>query len=149
MRIKKIGIMILSGILACSAPAAASAGDISEQIQEVVTEENIDSLLEDPDKVVDIIYYVKDYIDQQDITDEDILSVIDMASEQFQITFSDSDRDVILKIAKKFKDMDVDREELKKNVEKMYDAMEFFGVDAADIKALFDKAADFLKDIFG
>ena len=135
LRLKKIGIMIVSGILACSAPAAVFGGEIVEQVQDVITEETIDSLLEDPDKVVDVILYVKEFVDQQDITDEDIRNAIDMAAEHFQIGLSDSDRDAILKIVKKFKDMDVDREELKKDVEKVYDAMDFFGVDAGDIKS--------------
>lgn len=148
MKFKKTGIMILSGILTCSAPAGVLAGDPVDQIQEIVTEEAIDSILEDPDRAVDVILFVKDYIDQQDITDEDIRNAIDMASEHFQISLSDSDKDTILKITKKFKDMDVDRDELKKDVKKVYNAIHFFGIDASDIINLFDKAMDFLKDFF-
>lgn len=147
MKLKRINMIILSAVLTCTAPAAVYAEDIAEQISDAVTEDAIDSLMNDPDKVVDIIVYVKEFIDQQDITDEDIRSAIDLAGEHFEVNLSDSDKDAILKLAKKFKDMEVDREQLKKDVKKVYGAMEFFGIDAEDVKGILDKAVDFIRGI--
>ena len=149
MKLKRTGAFLLSGILMCTSPAAVFADDFSEILQDAVTEETIDSLLNDPDMVVDIIMYVKDFIDEQDITDEDIKNVIVKAADHFEVQLSDSDMDTILEIVKKFKNVEVDREKLKKDVEKIYKAMNIFGVDSEDVKNIFDKAVDFVTSILG
>ena len=59
MRIKKAGIFIIAAALTCTAPAVPSmAADTSESVQEIISDNEIDSLVSDPDKVVDIIMYV-------------------------------------------------------------------------------------------
>ena len=60
MRIKKAGIFIIAAAITCTAPAVpAIAADTSESVQEIISDNEIDSLVSDPDKVVDIIMYVK------------------------------------------------------------------------------------------
>ena len=66
MTIKKLGALILAGTIMCTTPAVpAMASDSSTAVQEVITDNAIDSLASDPDAVVDIIMYVKDAVDQQ------------------------------------------------------------------------------------
>ena len=61
MKIKKIGILMIAGTLMCTSPAATvMASDATETVQEIITDNEIDSLVSDPDKVVDIIMYAKD-----------------------------------------------------------------------------------------
>ena len=60
MRIKKAGILIIAAAITCTTPAVpAMAADTSESVQEIISDNEIDSLVSDPDKVVDIIMYVK------------------------------------------------------------------------------------------
>ena len=66
MRIKKLGALILAGTLMCTTPVMpVMASDATETVQEIITDNEIDSLVSDPDKVVDIIMYAKDQVAQQ------------------------------------------------------------------------------------
>ena len=80
MRIKKAGIFIIAAAITCTAPAVpAIAADTSESVQEIISDNEIDSLVSDPDKVVDIIMYVKNEAAKQDISDDQIRSLIQTA----------------------------------------------------------------------
>ncbi len=71
MRIKKAGIFIIAAAITCTTPAVpAMAADTSESVQEIISDNEIDSLVSDPDKVVDIIMYVKNEAAKQDISDD-------------------------------------------------------------------------------
>lgn len=75
MRIKKAGIFIIAAAITCTTPAVpAMAADTSESVQEIISDNEIDSLVSDPDKVVDIIMYVKNEAAKQDISDDQIRS---------------------------------------------------------------------------
>lgn len=149
MNIKKLTAVLLAGSLTCMAPAAVYASDTSETISEDVLMENeIDSLLSDPDKAVDVILYVKDLIDQQDISDEEILSFIDQASEHFGISFSDDEKNSLLNIIKAVKDMEINEEELRSTVTKVYDKMEELGIGKEEVKGFLEKAVDFIQSLF-
>lgn len=133
MKVKKLGALILAGVLTCTTPSAVFADDITE---EILMDTAIDTLLSDPDKVADIVIYVKDAIDQQDISDDDILYVIDQAAENFDVDLSDSDKESLLKIVKKFKNMDIDEDQLRSDIKSVYDKLESMGVDKEDVKEI-------------
>ena len=76
MRIKKAGILIIAAAITCTTPAVpAMAADTSESVQEIISDNEIDSLVSDPDKVVDIIMYVKNEAAKQDISDDQTMPV--------------------------------------------------------------------------
>lgn len=77
MKVKKLGVLILAGVLTCTSPAAVFAEEVTEESR---IDTAIDSLLENPDEIADIVIYVKDLIDEQDISDEDITDLIDQAA---------------------------------------------------------------------
>lgn len=144
MKVKRLGALILAGVLTCTAPSAVFADDITE---EILMDTAIDSLLSDPDKVADIVIYVKDAIDQQDISDDDIRYVIDQAAENFDVDLSDSDKESLLKIVKKFKDMDIDEDQLRSDIKSVYDKLESLGIDKEDVKGVLGKLINFAKSI--
>lgn len=144
MKVKKLGALILAGVLTCTTPSAVFADDITE---EILMDTAIDTLLSDPDKVADIVIYVKDAIDQQDISDDDILYVIDQAAENFDVDLSDSDKESLLKIVKKFKNMDIDEDQLRSDIKSVYDKLESMGVDKEDVKGVLGKLINFAKSI--
>lgn len=148
MNIKKLTAILLAGSLTCMTPAAVYASDTSGTISEDILMDNeIDSLLSDPDKAVDVILYVKDLIDQQDISDEEISSFIDQASENFGISFTEDEKKSLLNIIKAVKDMDIDEEKLRDTVTKVYDKMEELGIGKEEVKGLLEKAVDFVKSL--
>ena len=144
--------MILAGVLSCTAPAAVYAGDDTvdtavDAAVDILKDSEIDSLLSDPDKVVDIIMYVKESIGNQDVSDEDIMQVIGLAEESLQVQISDSDKETLIKIFRKFQDMDLDEEQLKSQVHKIYDKLESLGITSDDVKGFVEKTIDFVKSL--
>ena len=63
--------------------------------------------IRDRDKAVDVIMYVKELVDQQEVSDEEIDQAIDMAAEHFQISITDADKEKLVDLFEKFKDMDL------------------------------------------
>ena len=48
MKIKKFGALIMAGVLMCTAPAASvMASDAADTVQEIITDNEIDSLASD------------------------------------------------------------------------------------------------------
>ena len=73
----------------------------------------IDSLVSDPDKVVDIIMYVKNEAAKQDISDDQIRSLIQTAESTAGVSLSEEEENRIIKIVKQIKDSDIDEEQLR------------------------------------
>lgn len=146
MKVKKTGALILAGVLTCTTPEVVFAEDTAAA-EEMIMDEVVDSLLSDPDKVADIIIFVKDMVDQQDLSDEELLNLIDEAVVQFNVDLSDSDKESILSLVKKFKDMDIDEEQLRENISSAYDKLESLGVDKESVKGILGKLIDFAKSI--
>lgn len=146
MMIKKIAAIVMAGMVACTAPVSVMAAE--NVSQEIVMEDELDSLLSDPDKAVDVIMYVKELVDQQEVSDEEIDQAIDMAAEHFQISITDADKEKLVDLFEKFKDMDIDEEELRSNVKKVYEKMDEWGIGKEDVKNFLEKGIDFVKSLF-
>lgn len=149
MRIKKLGALILAGTIMCTTPAVpAMASDSSTAVQEVITDNAIDSLASDPDAVVDIIMYVKDAVDQQDISDEQIKSLIQTAESTVGVSLTDEEENKVVKIVKQVKDTNIDEEQLRSTVTKVYDKLEELGIGKEEVKGILNKLFDFAKSFF-
>ncbi len=144
MKVKKLGALILAGVLTCTSPAAVFAEEITE---ENAINTVIDSLLENPDQIADIVIYAKNLIDEQDISDEEITDVIDQAAEHFQISISETEQETLLKLIVKFRDMDIDEEQLREDIKKVYETLDDLGIEKEDVKGIFGKLMDFAKNI--
>ena len=149
MTIKKLGALILAGTIMCTTPAVpAMASDSSTAVQEVITDNAIDSLASDPDAVVDIIMYVKDAVDQQDISDEQIKSLIQTAESTVGVSLTDEEENKVVKIVKQVKDTNIDEEQLRSTVTKVYDKLEELGIGKEEVKGILKKLFDFAKSFF-
>ena len=149
MIIKKLGALILAGTIMCTTPAVpAMASDSSTAVQEVITDNAIDSLASDPDAVVDIIMYVKDAVDQQDISDEQIKSLIQTAESAVGVSLTDEEENKVVKIVKQVKDTNIDEEQLRSTVTKVYDKLEELGIGKEEVKGILNKLFDFAKSFF-
>mgnify|MGYP002599934189 CR=1 FL=1 len=147
MRIKKAGILIIAAAITCTTPAVpAMAADTSESVQEIISDNEIDSLVSDPDKVVDIIMYVKNEAAKQDISDDQIRSLIQTAESTAGVSLSEEEENRIIKIVKQIKDSD--EEQLRSAVTKAYDKLEEMGIGKEEVKGILHKLADFAKSLF-
>ena len=142
MRIKKAGILIIAAAITCTTPAVpAMAADTSESVQEIISDNEID-------KVVDIIMYVKNEAAKQDISDDQIRSLIQTAESTAGVSLSEEEENRIIKIVKQIKDSDIDEEQLRSAVTKAYDKLEEMGIGKEEVKGILHKLADFAKSLF-
>ena len=149
MRIKKFGALVLAGAIMCTTPAIpAMASDASATVQEVITDNAIDSLTSDPDEVVEIIMNVKDAMAQQDISDEQIKSLIQTAESTVGVSLTDEEENKVVKIVKQVKDSNIDEEQLRSTVTKFYDKLEEMGIGKEEVKGILHKLVDFAKSLF-
>lgn len=152
MKIKKFSALILAGILTCTAPAAVYADQSTDamvdQAVELLEQTGVDEFLSDPDNVVDVIVAVKDTIGQADVSDEELSAAIDTAAQAAGFTLSDSDRSTLVSLYNKFKNIDINEEELRTQVNKVYDKLDSLGITKDDVKGVFGKLVDMVKSIF-
>ena len=152
MRINKLTAIVLAGAISCTAPAMVYADDTSaavDQAVEMLQESGVDELLSDPDKVVDIIVAAKEAVGQTDVSDDTISSAIDVAASSLGVTLSDSDNSTLVSLYNKFKNMDLDEEQLRSQINQVYDKLESLGITKEDVKGVFGKLVSLVKDILG
>lgn len=152
MRINKLIAIVLAGAISCTAPAMVYADDTSaavDQAVEMLQESGVDELLSDPDKVVDIIVAAKEAVGQTDVSDDTISSAIDVAASSLGVTLSDSDKSTLVSLYNKFKNMDLDEDQLRSQINQVYDKLESLGITKEDVKGVFGKLVSLVKDILG
>lgn len=152
MRINKLTAIVLAGAISCTAPAMVYADDTSaavDQAVEMLQESGVDELLSDPDKVVDIIVAAKEAVGQTDVSDDTISSAIDVAASSLGVILSDSDKSTLVSLYNKFKNMDLDEEQLRSQINQVYDKLESLGITKEDVKGVFGKLVSLVKDILG
>lgn len=148
MKIKKIGILMIAGTLMLTAPAATvMASDATETVQEIITDNEIDSLVSDPDKVVDIIMYAKDKVAEQDISDEQIREIIQAGEETAGVTLTEEEENKLINIVKEIKNADINEEQLRSTVNKVYDKLEEMGIGKKEVKGILQKLIELAKNI--
>lgn len=150
MKINKLSAFILAGVLTCTTPAmvyADTTSDAVDQAVSVLENSGVDDLLSDPDKVVDIIVAAKDAIGQIDVSDEEISNAIDVAASGLGISLTDSEKSTLVQLYNKFKNMNLDENELRAQITKVYDKLESLGITKDDVKGVIGKLIDIAKSL--
>lgn len=139
---------MMAGALAFSVPVPAMASGFDTSSLEALIDSGVDAVFSDPDQTVDIIMYVKDKIGQQDVTDDQIRTVINEAADAFQISLTDSEKDNLVDLARKVKDANIDEDELRSDVNAVFDKMDALGVEKNDVKGFLKKILNLVKGWF-
>ena len=150
MKINKLSAFILAGVLTCTTPAmvyADTTSDAVDQAVSVLENSGVDDLLSDPDKVVDIIVAAKEAIGQVDVSDEEISNAIDVAASGLGISLTNSEKSTLVQLYNKFKNMDIDENELRSQITKVYDKLESLGITKDDVKGVIGKLIDIAKSL--
>ena len=138
----------MAGVLMCTAPAASvMASDAADTVQEIITDNEIDSLASDPDAVVDIIMYAKDQVAQQDISDDQIREIIQAGENTAGVSLTEEEENKLITIVKKVKDTNIDEEQLRSTVTKVYDKLQEMGIGKEEVKGILHKLVDFAKSL--
>ena len=146
--IKKLTGIMMAGALAFSVPVPAIASGFDTSSLEALIDSGVDAVFSDPDQTVDIIMYVKDKIGQQDVTDDQIRTVINEAADAFQISLTDSEKDNLVDLARKVKDANIDEDELRSDVNAVFDKMDALGVEKNDVKGFLKKILNLVNGWF-
>ena len=146
--IKKLTGIMMAGALAFSVPVPAIASGFDTSSLEALIDSGVDAVFSDPDQTVDIIMYVKDKIGQQVVTDDQIRTVINEAADAFQISLTDSEKDNLVDLARKVKDANIDEDELRSDVNAVFDKMDALGVEKNDVKGFLKKILNLVKGWF-
>ena len=146
--IKKLTGIMMAGALALSVPVPAIASGFDTSSLEALIDSGVDAVFSDPDQTVDIIMYVKDKIGQQDVTDDQIRTVINEAADAFQISLTDSEKDNLVDLARKVKDANIDEDELRSDVNAVFDKMDALGVEKNDVKGFLKKILNLVEGWF-
>ena len=148
---KKFSALVLAATLACTTPVMVYAQDSSsemvDQAVEILKDNGVDDLLSNPDKVVDLIMQTKEILGQVDVTDEEIGSALDVAAESVGGTLTDSDKTTLIQLYNKFKNTDLDEEQLRSQVNKVYNKLEELGITKEDVKGILGKLVDLARSI--
>ena len=147
MKINKLSAFILAGALTCTAPAMVYADQTTDaavdQAVELLEQSGVDDLLSDPDKVVDLIISAKETLGTVNVTDDQISSALDVAAGELGVTLSD--KSTLIQLYNKFKNMDLDENELRSQVNKVYDKLESLGITKEDVKGILGKLVELVK----
>ena len=143
-RLNKVTALVIAGVISCTSPMmvmASDSGSVMSQAEEILKDNEVGSLASDPDKVGDIIVYVKGLFDSNQITDDEISQGIDEAADHFGVSLNEDDKSSLVNIISKFRGIEM----IKGYVSDAYSTLKDMGVTKSDVKNIFEKAIEFIK----
>ena len=143
--IKMMKINKLSAFIPAMVYADQTTDAAVDQAVELLEQSGVDDLLSDPDKVVDLIISAQETLGTVNVTDDQISSALDVAAGELGVTLSDSDKSTLIQLYNKFKNMDLDENELRSQVNKVYDKLESLGITKEDVKGILGKLVELVK----
>ena len=147
-RLNKVTALVIAGVISCTSPMmvmASDSGSVMSQAEEILKDNEVGSLASDPDKVVDIIVYVKGLFDSNQITDDEISQGIDEAADHFGVSLNEDDKSSLVNIISKFRGIEMSDDQIKGYVSDAYSTLKDMGVTKSDVKNIFEKAIEFIK----
>ena len=147
-RLNKFTALIVAGVISCTSPMmvmASDSGSVMSQAEEILKDNEVGSLASDPDKVGDIIVYVKELFDSNQITDDEISQGIDEAADHFGVSLNEDDKSSLVNIISKFRGIEMSDDQIKGYVSDAYSTLKDMGVTKSDVKNIFEKAIEFIK----
>ena len=147
-RLNKFTALIVAGVISCTSPMmvmASDSGSVMSQAEEILKDNEVGSLASDPDKVGDIIVYVKGLFDSNQITDDEISQGIDEAADHFGVSLNEDDKSSLVNIISKFRGIEMSDDQIKGYVSDAYSTLKDMGVTKSDVKNIFEKAIEFIK----
>ena len=147
-RLNKVTALVIAGVISCTSPMmvmASDSGSVMSQAEEILKDNEVGSLASDPDKVEDIIVYVKGLFDSNQITDDEISQGIDEAADHFGVSLNEDDKSSLVNIISKFRGIEMSDDQIKGYVSDAYSTLKDMGVTKSDVKNIFEKAVEFIK----
>ena len=86
-------------------------------------------------------------ITQQDISDDQIREIIQAGENTAGVSLTEEEENKLITIVKKVKDTNIDEEQLRSTVTKVYDKLQEMGIGKEEVKGILHKLVDFAKSL--
>ena len=86
-------------------------------------------------------------IAQQDISDDQIREIIQAGENTAGVSLTEEEENKLITIVKKVKDTNIDEEQLRSTVTKVYDKLQEMGIGKEEVKGILHKLVDFAKSL--
>lgn len=122
---------------------------------ELVTTGELAENIGDSDDAEALIALVKKKVVEGNLkSEEDIMNAVEEAADQLEIKLSEEDRQLILELMDKIKNLDIDMDQLKEQAKVVYDKLVDMGIDVKSksfwqsVKEIIDKVIDGISSLF-
>ena len=133
---------------------------ISEETKDAATNElvatgELAENLGDSEKAEELIALIKEKVASEDLSLEEIKKAIEEACQDLEVNLSEEDRQMILDLMDKIKNLDIDVDQLKEQAKAVYDKLADMGIDLKSesfwqsVKDFFDGIFDTIISFFG
>ena len=149
-RLNKFTALIVAGVISCTSPMmvmASDSGSVMSQAEEILKDNEVGSLASDPDKVGDIIVYVKGLFDSNQITDDEI-SQGSMRLRIIWVSLNEDDKSSLVNIISKFRGIEMSDDQIKGYVSDAYSTLKDMGVTKSDVKNILRRRLSLLRECF-
>lgn len=126
--------------------------EISEESKDAATNELVTTgelaeSIGDSDDAEELIALIKEKVVEGDLkSEEDILNAVEEAADQLEISLSQEDRQLILELMEKIKNLDLDMDQLKAQAKAVYDKLVDMGIDVKS-KSFWQSVKDTLNKV--
>lgn len=141
----KLCVLMLVGVLTCTTPMPVFA---ESNFIQTILDKGLSSLASDPDKITDMVLYVKGLIDSDGANDDQLLSLLHQAEQKFGVELSDSEESTLLNMVKELKNVEIDENTLRTEISSAYNKLKDMGIDKEEAKGIFEIALEFVKNVF-
>ena len=122
---------------------------------ELVTTGELAENIGDSDDAEALIALIKEKVVEGNLkSEEDIMNAVEEAADQLEIKLSEEDRQLILELMEKIKNLDIDMDQLKEQAKAVYDKLVDMGIDVKSksfwqsVKEIIDKVIDGISSLF-
>ena len=108
--------------------------------------------LEDPQKAAELVAFIKNEVASQNLSEEEISTLIDKAAEEFGVTLSEQNKQSLAELMEKIDKLDLDVEQLKDQISGVYEKLDQMGIhidlDSEEVQGFLAKIIQFFKSLF-
>lgn len=119
---------------------------------ELVVTSELGETLEDPQKAAELVAFIKNEVASQNLSEEEISTLIDKAAEEFGVTLSEQNKQSLAELMEKIDKLDLDVEQLKDQISGVYEKLDQMGIhidlDSEEVQGFLAKIIQFFKSLF-
>lgn len=116
---------------------------------ELVITSDLAQELQDPEKAAQLVAFVKNEVASRNLSRDEISSLVDEAATTFEVQLSEENKQQIVDLMEKIKDLDLDVNQLQQQISGLYDKLKNLGLDinSEEVQGFLSKLIDWIKEL--